>query len=155
LCYRFEHTLANRRAVRYVEKSDDEDSEPSVLLGPAAEANGEESAMHKRLVGLAVVSILVSGCGGTPLKTYRSNAFGFLADLPGEPNESKALLRLYLGQSVPAKEFTVQDGDTTYLVVINRWPQSSTVSRTVIFAAMEWDVLARMASEPIEGKPIF
>ena len=75
-------------------------------------------------LGLLALAVLCSaGCGGgNPLKPYRSEAFAFSADLPGEPEAVTATVPFMNEQTLPSKEFTAKSGNTTYMVVVTKEP---------------------------------
>jgi hypothetical protein len=113
--------------------------------------------MRKGMAGLAVVIVVMSGCGGgTPLSTYRSQEFAFSADLPGEPKAATIEYQLAIKKDkVPAKEFTVEDGDTTFLIVMNRWPDNRMEDADYIQRMMEADVLSRTSYEKVQSKGLY
>jgi hypothetical protein len=113
--------------------------------------------MRASLVVLTLAVLCAAGCGGTPLKPYRSDAFAFSADLPGEPEAATATVPFMNEQTLPSKEFTAKSGNTTYMVVVSKEPTKKNYGMgvTSLLFEMQRDIQTRTASEALEGKEIF
>jgi hypothetical protein len=132
------------------------DAECSIRQGNLSMLRG--TAMRASHVVLTLAAFCAAGCGGgQPLKPYRSDAFAFSADLPGEPEAVTATVPFMNEQSLPSKEFTAKSGNTTYMVVVTKEPDKKKyVADTMsLLFDMQREIQTRTASEAIEGKEIF
>ncbi len=100
---------------------------------------------------LVTACVLGSDGGDTPLKLYHSQDFGFKAELPGDPKVATIRLTLQDGTEVPAKEFSVQDGDATYRVVITKW-KGQVDAYPVLYTSMQGDVLRRFGHRVVDSR---